>query len=52
MLKKPFPQKSNKPPSPTLDKFLQSMKIGYVEWHDGIGYDLEALGELRGEELR
>jgi hypothetical protein len=26
------------------------MIIGYLEWHDGIGYDLEALAKLSGEE--
>jgi hypothetical protein len=26
------------------------MSIGYVEWHDGIGYDLEALAGLSPEE--
>jgi hypothetical protein len=27
------------------------MIIGFDEWHDGIGYDLEALLELEGDEL-
>lgn len=31
-----------------LKKFLDSMSIGYDEWHDGIGYDLEALRGLTG----
>ena len=26
------------------------MNIGYVEWHDGIGYDLEALVQLSPDE--
>src|SRR5579864_8498058 len=39
-------------PSPALDRFLRSMKIGYVEWHDGIGYDLSALRELNPTELK
>jgi len=55
MLKKLFHKKSVRlftSSSPTLEKFIQSMKIDYMEWHDGIGYDLSALGELRGEELK
>lgn len=28
------------------------MKIGYIEWHDGIGYDLEALKEMNPEEIK
>ena len=28
------------------------MKIGYMEWHDGIGYDLEALNQLNRDELK
>ena len=37
--------------SPALEKFMQSMNIGFDEWHDGIGYDLKALAEIKGEEL-
>ena len=48
MLKNFFGKKS----SPALEKFLKSMNIGYMEWHDGNGYDLSALNELRGEELK
>jgi len=48
MLKKLFGKKS----SPALEKFLRSMKIGYTEWHDGTGYDLRALRELSGEEVK
>jgi hypothetical protein len=36
--------------SSAFDRFMQSMQIGYEQWHDGIGYDLEALQELEGEE--
>ena len=36
--------------SPSHDLFLASMKLGYVEWHDGIGYDLDALDGMSGEE--
>ena len=39
------------PCSPAMDRYLQSMKIGYIEWHDGISYDLDALKELSHEEL-
>jgi len=38
-------------PSDAFEKFRRSMAIGYMEWHDGIGYDLGALAELTGEEL-
>lgn len=31
-----------------LQKFLDSMAIGYEQWHDGIGYDLEALRAMPG----
>ena len=27
-----------------LQRFEASMKIGFEEWHDGIGYDIEAIG--------
>ena len=36
--------------SPAFRRFLESMNIGYVEWHDGIGYDLEALVQLSPDE--
>jgi hypothetical protein len=55
MLKKLFYKKSFRlftSSSPALEKFIQSMKIDYMEWHDGIGYDLSALCELREEELK
>jgi hypothetical protein len=32
------------------DRFIRSMAIDYEKWHDGIGYDLEALAESTGEE--
>ena len=31
-------------------RFLKSMQIDYVKWHDGDGYDLEALAQLTTEE--
>ncbi|HLJ50041.1 MAG TPA: hypothetical protein VKU01_28700 [Bryobacteraceae bacterium] len=37
-------------PSPELQRFLDSMKIGYEQWHDGIGYDLDALRAMTPEE--
>jgi len=33
-------------PSPSYSRFIESMNIGYEQWHDGIGYDVEALPEL------
>lgn len=44
--------KPNTSASPALEQFLQSMHIGFIEWHDGIGYDLDALKELEPQELR
>jgi hypothetical protein len=38
--------------SPAMEKFLKSMQIGFIEWHDGIGYDLDALKELDAPELK
>jgi hypothetical protein len=32
------------------ERFWRSTRIGYMEWHDGIGYDLDALGEMTAEE--
>jgi hypothetical protein len=40
------------PTSPALERFLKSMQIGFIEWHDGIGYDLDALKELGPLELK
>lgn len=37
--------------SDAFEKFRQSMSIGYMEWHDGIGYDLVALAALPPEQL-
>jgi len=33
-----------------LSRFIESMKIDYEKWHDGIGYDLEALKEANKKE--
>ncbi len=38
--------------SPALRKFLDSMNIGYMQWHDGIGYDIAALKEIDEAELK
>jgi hypothetical protein len=32
------------------ERFWKSTAIGYMEWHDGIGYDLDALREMTAEE--
>lgn len=55
MLKKLFTPnkiKLSKLSSPALKKFAESMKIGYMEWHDGVGYDLESLKQISGDELK
>jgi hypothetical protein len=39
-------------PSEPCRKFLDSTNIGYEQWHDGIGYDLEALGQVTETERR
>jgi len=39
------------PSSPAMTRLIKSMKIGYIEWHDGISYDLEALKEFSPLEL-
>jgi hypothetical protein len=36
--------------SDAFERFMASTEIDYDAWHDGAGYDLEALGELEGEE--
>ena len=33
-----------------FDRFMASTDIGYDQWHDGEGYDLDALAELTGAE--
>jgi len=38
-------------PSEAFETFRKSMSIGYEEWHDGIGYDLNALAEMDENEL-
>lgn len=48
----PAQQPPSPPASPALERFLKSMQIGFIEWHDGIGYDLDALKELGPQELK
>jgi hypothetical protein len=52
----PFFQRISDEPNrcdlPPLERFMQSMNIGYIEWHDGIGYALSALSELNQDELQ
>jgi hypothetical protein len=38
--------------SDALTRFRNSMKIGYDEWHDGVGYDLDAFTELTDDQKR
>lgn len=37
--------------SAAYDRFMASMKIGYMEWHEGTPYALEALDSVSAEEL-
>jgi hypothetical protein len=39
-------------PSPAYDRFIASMSLDFDAWHDGTGYDLDALDELKGEERK
>lgn len=47
---------SPKPALPTgdspHDRFVRSMEIDYEKWHDGIGYDLDAVAEASAEERK
>lgn len=36
--------------SENLKRFKDSLELSYDQWHDGEGYDLEALKQLRGSE--
>lgn len=33
-----------------VDRFRQSMVMDYEKWHDGVGYDLDVLGEMSADE--
>jgi hypothetical protein len=35
-----------------MSRFIESMNIDYEKWHDGVGYDLEALNEANKEERK
>jgi hypothetical protein len=35
-----------------MSRFIESMNIDYEKWHDGIGYDLEALKEANYKERK
>ena len=50
----PTPKSKPKPParSDAYKKFIDSMEMNYERWHDGTGYDLDALGELKGDERK
>lgn len=39
-------------PGSPLDRFIKSMVIDYEKWHDGIGYDLEALRDASPAERK
>jgi hypothetical protein len=39
-------------PSEAFRKFEASLVMDYEKWHDGIGYDLDALRQLEGDELK
>jgi hypothetical protein len=36
--------------SEAYERFLKSTNIGYEQWHDGIGYDLDAFAQMTLEE--
>jgi hypothetical protein len=36
--------------SAAFQRFQKSRNIGYEQWHDGVGYDLDAFGEMSPEE--
>jgi len=50
-----FRRASDEPPDsqgPAFQRFLESMKIDFYKWHDGIGYDLDAFNEMNRSELK
>jgi hypothetical protein len=47
---KPMPTPERQLPSEAYERFKQSMITGYDEWHDGVGYDLDAFDALRPDE--
>jgi len=40
------------PDESAVVRFERSLLIGYEQWHDGVGYDVEALREMSGDERR
>ena len=36
--------------SEALERFMASTSIDYEAWHDGVGYDLDAVRELKGDD--
>jgi hypothetical protein len=38
--------------SGAFNRFQKSMNIGYEQWHDGVGYDLEAIDQLTESEKK
>jgi len=36
--------------TPAIDRFRNSLFIDYEKWHDGVGYDIDALRELKPAE--
>jgi hypothetical protein len=48
---KPFkPREIESDPNTPLGRFERSMVIDYIKWHDGEGYDLDAIREASAEE--
>ena len=37
-------------PTPEYQRFIESMKIGFEQWHEGISYDLQALAAMTPED--
>jgi hypothetical protein len=52
----PLFQRVSSAPTPSsktpLQRFHQSMRIGYLEWHEAIGYDLDALTQMSPYDLK
>lgn len=36
--------------SPAYERFVRSQQIGYDQWHDGVGYDLDAFAQMTPQE--
>jgi len=46
----PEPEPATLPDGKTADRFHASMTVDYDKWHDGIGYDLDAIREAKEDE--